>query len=214
MYSVWIIYSILSECYCWQFPEVMFHSTLQSAQFLICWITLAVSGGTGWVIRRTFLSLPAHTYIKYIFHPLLPKPPAGAFWVHILKVRWWQQLLGGRRTRRSRTKEWIYVGEKSEQGEADEGGGSCVCAFVWIWSCVCVHSHDNKDENMHFLAQCAYIRGAAGRGLHNKTFNVRVQWLLFVAGVARCDTHKNSKAKWIRIWEKRWLSQTQWIGGD
>lgn len=70
-----------------------------------------------------------------------------------------------------------------------------------------VHSHDNMKENMHFLALCT-------QKLPNKTFNVIAQWLLFVSVAAHCEPHKNSKAKWIRIWEKRWLNQTQWIGGD
>lgn len=63
---------------------------------------------------------------------------------------------------------------------------------------VCVHSHDNKDENWHFLAQRAHIRGLLGRALLNNTFNVIAQWLLFVDRAAHCDPHKNSKAKWIR----------------
>lgn len=72
-------------------------------------------------------------------------------------------------------------------------GGSCALM------CVCVHPHDNKDESTHFLAQWAHIRGPLGRAQLNNTFNVIAQWLVFVSGPARCDPHKNSKAKWIRI---------------
>lgn len=126
--------------------------------------------------------------------------PASYFKVQVLKAAtWWEtnQHVGHKRMNLCQLKSG-----------GDEGGD------VYALVCVGVHSHDNHDENTHFLAQWAHIRGPLGRGLPNNTFNVIAQWLLFVSGAARCEPHKNSKAKWIRIWEKRWLNQAQWIGGD
>lgn len=111
VYSSQMIYGMWMCGYRRWFPEVMFNPALQSALFLICslrlpwkpwWIALAVCGGTAWVIHKTFLSSPGHTFIKHISprkHPYITA--TQTFLLHILKFRCWKQLRGGRRASRS-----------------------------------------------------------------------------------------------------------------
>lgn len=53
-----------------------------------------------------------------------------------------------------------------DRQEEEAALSSCVCVCVPV----CVHPHDNKDENMHFLAQGAKsgvegVEGVAATGL-------------------------------------------------
>lgn len=75
---------------------------------------------------------------------------------------------------------------------------ACLCVFIPMTTkmktCTSLHREPNKG------------RGGLlplGWSLFNNIFNVIAQWLVFVNGAARCDQHKNSKAKWFRILEKR-----------
>lgn len=160
-------------------PKVTFKATRRSAVSLFSLTPLWES--CWWFVASAELSTsPHHHKAHFNLHLRI----TTGFLVHISKFRRWKQRHGGRQKGMFFTEERICL--KSEQGR---GAQMRVCPFPW-------------QQGWELALPCTVspYKGAAGLSAAQQyLFNVIAQRLLFVDRAARCEPHKNSKAKWIRI---------------